>query len=231
MRYEFFTGPFHLRDKELIARSEYIHPEQMTNYYIFREGRREEVSYYDGRWHSWRLDRDVDSFIEKENPKVFSVTSMVQAKWKPVTNLEKNNSWLSIMVDNRKIVGFYQGYIAEDEKGRRVSYRSYISISPEYQGRGLCRELASFTYEKLLYTLRVDYIIITVSSKLSSGACRCYVKAAKDLTLNTFGSREEEYDYQYREVEDCNLGDLKFLIFTFSEDIDEIMVSFFGEDM
>ncbi|SOB74366.1 hypothetical protein BQ9231_00483 [Cedratvirus lausannensis] len=232
MRYEFFVGPIDLEERypELVSNSTYLYPEKITNYYIIYNGQRARVESYRGKWYSADLNDEVNAFIKRERPKVFSVDYIVQGKWSPTVKMGTKGNWLSVMIDQNKIIGFYEGHVLEDELERKLSLQSYISISPEYQGKGLCREFATFTYERLLSVYKVDYIIITVASTLGSGACRCYVRAAKDLGLYTFGSRSQEHEYLYREVEDCNLGDLEFLVFSLLPGVDQVMTEFFDRE-
>ncbi|SPN79061.1 Acyl-CoA N-acetyltransferase, partial [Cedratvirus Zaza IHUMI] len=72
-------------------------------------------------------------------------------------------------------------------------------------------------------------------SALPTGACRCYIRAAKDLGLYAFRSElaqtfgafawDMEGRYEIREVEDCNQG-LDSLIFTFLPRVDGSMIEF-----
>lgn len=232
MHYEFFVGPVNLEERypELVSNSTYLYPEKITNYYIIYKGQRTRVESYRGKWYSADLNGEITAFLNRERPELFSVDYIVQGKWSPTVKMETKGNWLSIMIDQNKIIGFYEGHVLEDELGRKLSLQSYISISPEYQGKGLCREFATFTYERLLSIFQVNYIIITVASTLGAGACRCYVRAAKDLALYTFGSRSQEHEYLYREVEDCNLGDLEFLVFSLSPGVDQVMTEFFDRE-
>nr|WIL04645.1 acyl-CoA N-acetyltransferase [Cedratvirus duvanny] len=231
MHYEFFVGPIDLEERypELVSNSTYLYPERMTTHYIIYNGQRARVESYRGKWYSADLNDEINAFIKRERPKLFSEDYVVQGKWSPTVK-RGEGSWLSIMVHDNKIIGSYEGRVLEDELGRGFSLDSYITISPEYQGRGLCREFVAFTYERLLSVYKVDYIIITVSSKIGAGACRCYVRAAKDLGLYTYGSRSQEHEYLYREVEDCNLGDLEFLVFSLLPGVDQVMTEFFNRE-
>ncbi|SHO33205.1 Acyl-CoA N-acyltransferase [Cedratvirus A11] len=191
MRHEFFVGPVNLEERypELVSNSTYFYPEKITNYYIIYNGQRARVESYRGKWYSADLNEEVNAFIKRERPKLSSVDYIVQGKWSPTVE-KGEGSWLSIMVHDNKIIGSYEGRVLEDELGRGFSLDSYISISPEYQGKGLCREFATFTYERLLSVFQVDYIIITVASTLGAGACRCYVRAVgKALTNDRQRSR------------------------------------------
>ncbi|SPN79373.1 Hypothetical protein BRZCDTV_303 [Brazilian cedratvirus IHUMI] len=226
MHYEFFVGPIDLRQRfpELVANSTYLFPLTFTDYYVMYQGRRTQVYNYGERWYS--ASKEVNAFMDNERPEIISVDRVVQGKWEPNT---ETNGWISIMVEENKIIGSYYGGIYVDQLGRNYSSNSSIDISPEYRGRGLCREFAFFTYQHLVDLFHMDYILVRVDSTIGAGACRCYVRAAKDLGLRTFGSLSEEHEYLYREVQDCNLGDLKFLIFTTLK-VDEVMTSAFDRE-
>ena len=227
MRYEFFVGPIDLRQRfpELVANSTYSFPLELIDYYVVYQGQRVRVFGYGERWHS--ASKEVNSFIDRERPEIISVNRVVQGKWQPTT---ETDGWISIMVEGNKIIGSYSGKIYMDQLDRKYSSNSSIDISPEYRGRGLCKEFAFFTYRGLVNLLHTDYILIRVNSTIGAGACRCYIRAAKDLGLNTFGSRSEEYEYPRRQVKDCSLDDLDFLIFTTSEEADEIMTASFNRE-
>ncbi|QIN54270.1 acyl-CoA N-acetyltransferase [Cedratvirus kamchatka] len=226
MRYYFYKGPINLKERypELVTSSTFIYPVEEVTYYVLYQGKREGVVKYEGRWHSVNGNEDVDALIQRERPKVFYMTMVSDNMWKPTTKI-KEKQWLSIMVDKGKIIGSYDGYVHTDSLGRRFSSESFISISPQYQGKGLCREFALFTYERLLSVCNVDYIALVVASTIGAGACRCYMRAAKDLGLYTFASTTlgKAKTYLYREVEDCSLQDLDFLVFSFLPAMDDVM--------
>lgn len=228
MRYYFYKGPVNLEERfpDLFNNSFYSHPVTETTYYILYPGaqgtRKVEVIRIEEKWESMIMDREVDAYIQRNQPDVFSEQRILEESWIPTPEVEGIDSWLSIMVEGGKIIGSYTGDVYMDKLGRRFSKDSFITISPEYHGRGLCREFATFTYERLLSVYRVDYIIIFVASTIGAGACRCYIRAAKDLGLYVFGKGEE---YAYAEPEDCQLRDLESLIFSISPVLDEIMTN------
>lgn len=75
------------------------------------------------------------------------------------------------MVDKGEVVGFYVGSLDEDSLGRRYANDSFVSIRPDYRGRGLCRELARFTYGGLIKQAHVVYIVTKVDSKKEGTLC------------------------------------------------------------
>lgn len=229
MRYYFYKGPVNLEERfpDLVNNSPYMYPVTETSYYILYPGsqgleRAEVVLTNDDIWEPMMIDRKVDEYIQRNQPEVFTEENVLQQTWFPTSEVEGPDSWLSIMVEGGKIIGSYAGHVRSDELGRRFSKGSFITISPEYQGRGLCREFATFTYERLLSVYLVDYIIIFVASTIGAGACRCYIRAAKDLGLYVFGKGEE---YTHVEPEDCQTYDLYSLIFSFSPVLDEVMTN------
>ncbi|QIN54269.1 putative acyl-CoA N-acyltransferase [Cedratvirus kamchatka] len=176
-------------------------------------------------WRPVSRDEEVHRYVQEHTLPILSKTTIIQNFWQPYNEPQGEDDWISFLFDQNRIIGYYKGTVYLDALGRRFSTDSYISISPEYQGRGLCKGLAQFSYDKLVTLLQVDYIVITVASVIESGACRCYVRAAKDLGLRTFGSFANSYaDYKFIEIVDCNVIGLDHLIFSFTP-LDEIMVS------
>lgn len=87
--------------------------------------------------------------------------------------------------------------------------------------KGLCK---SFARDKLLTELSVNYISISITSALPARVYCFHVRAAKSIYIWCFFLREGKY--LLREAEDCNLGDLDFLIFTFPPKADETVIEF-----
>nr|WIL03189.1 hypothetical protein Cbor_148 [Cedratvirus borely] len=235
MRYYFYKGPVNLKERypELVSNSTYYYPVEEVTHYVLYQGQREQVVEYRGQaWYSVNGNEEVDTFVQRERPQVFTTTVISDQQWKPTLKVG-GNEWLSIMVDKGKIIGSYDGHVYKDSLGRKFSSESFISISPEHQGRGLCREFALFTYERLLSVFNLEYITLVVASMIGAGACRCYVRAAKDIGLYTYGRTSygghqgERDEYLYIEVQDCASGDLDFLIFTFAPGVDETMIQTF----
>jgi hypothetical protein len=237
MRYYFYKGPINLKSKfpDLVANSTFVYPVEEVTYYILYRGEKAQVIEYGGQgtlssWHSVDEDKGVDAFIQRERPKIFYTTTVSDHQWTPTIKVREENEWLSIMVDKGKIIGSYDGNVRTDSLERKFSSESFINISPEYQGKGLCREFALFTYERLLSVYQVDYIALVVASMIGAGACRCYMRAAKDLGLYTYASTTlgKGEAYVYREVEDCDRQDLDFLIFSFLPSMDDVMAESIG---
>ncbi|SHO33206.1 Acyl-CoA N-acyltransferase [Cedratvirus A11] len=234
MRYYFYKGPVNLKKNfpDLVNNSFYSRPVTETFYYILYPSpqgiTKVEVGDYGKGWQSAIVDREVDSYIERTNPQAFLGEKVYEESWVPDHKTKGDDGWLSIMVQEGKIIGSYVGRVYTDDLGRKFSRKSFITISPEYEGRGLCREFATFTYERLLSVYKVDYIVILVASTIRAGACRCYVRAAKDLGLYVFGKSPPSdtsgrQEYVYAEPEDCQLYDLESLIFTIHPVLDEVM--------
>lgn len=226
MRYYFYKGPVNLDERfpELVRDSFYSYPVTETTFYINLPGLdRVDVIRRGEAWESMLANREIDLYIQENQPEVFSEQRTSEQNWIPTSEAEGLGSWLSILVEKGKIIGSYAGYVYTDRLGRRYSSNSYITISPEYQGRGLCREFATFTYERLLSVFEADYIVVFVASMIGAGACRCYVRAAQDLGLYVFGKGEQ--DYALVEPEDCQSQDLDSLIFSISPILDEVMVN------
>lgn len=166
---------------------------------------------------------DVDVYFTDSSGQPMVQKQTVESIWEPPAPVWQINEWLSVIIDGDRVVGFYTGEIHKDSLGRRFSMRSNIEISPEKRGRGLCKEFAQFTYASIL-KLSVSYICINIGSLLETGACRCYMRAAQSLGLNTFASQSRKTGYQLRPVEDCNLGGLDYLIFTPLARLDQTMI-------
>ncbi|SPN79067.1 Acyl-CoA N-acetyltransferase [Cedratvirus Zaza IHUMI] len=229
MRYYFYKGPVNLKERfpDLVNNSFYTHLVTETSYYVNLPGvGKVDVFRMEETWKSTSVNREVDEYIQENQPQVFSEERVFEESWVPNFKA-KDNGWLSIMVEKGKIIGSYAGRLYTDKLGRRYSAQSFITISPEYHGTGLCREFATFTYERLLSIYQVDYIAIFVSSTIGAGACRCYIRAAKDLDLYVFGAFDHPNTFLIREIEDCNKGNLEELIFTFLPTIDENMLDYF----
>jgi hypothetical protein len=172
MRYEFFIGPVDLKQRfpELVANSTYLFPLELIDYYVVYQGQRVRVFGHDERWYS--ASKEVNSFIDRERPEIISVNRVVQGTWKPTT---KTDGWISIMVEGNKIIGSYYGEIHMDQLGRKYNSNSSINISPEYRGRGLCKEFAFFTYQGLVNLLHTDYILIRVNSTIGAVVDKCLI--------------------------------------------------------
>lgn len=227
MHYEFFSGKFDLEEvyPGLFQRSIHAYTEEEVTNYIRYKGR--DITVFPGSsgLRPLSVDKEVHRYIRESTPPVLSKTRVIKNFWQPYAEPQEEDDWICFLFDRNRIVGYYKGSVYLDELERRFSADSYISISPEYQGRGLCKGLAQFTYDKLVTLLQAEYIVITVASTLGAGACRCYVRAAKDLGLRTYGSVVNYYpDYKFVEIVDCNVPDLDHLIFSFAP-LDEIMVS------
>jgi hypothetical protein len=236
MHYEFFVGPVNLEEvyPGIVERSAYFYTEEEDMYYILYKRREVQVVPFSVGWRTLDYDQEIEEYIRRFQPDlrfrstlpVLSRKVKVERTWKPYHILWQDHEWLSLLMEEERIIGFYRGESYEDDLERRYSTHSNIQVSPEFRGRGLCKNFAQFTYDKLLTELSISYISINVASTLPTGACRCYVRAAKDLGLYTFGAFAWEDEYLLREVEDCNLGDLDFLIFTFLPGVDETMIEF-----
>ncbi|SPN79375.1 Acyl-CoA N-acyltransferase [Brazilian cedratvirus IHUMI] len=225
MRYYFYKGPVNLEERfpDLVKNSFYRYPVTEIAYYVnLPGGDKVEVLDVGGGWQSLLMDKDTDSYIQRNRPEVFTEERIMEESWLPTSEVEGDGSWLSILVEGGKIIGSYAGHVYIDELGRRFSKGSFITISPEYQGRGLCREFATFTYERLLSVYQVDYIAIFVASTIGAGACRCYIRAAQDLGLYVFGKGE---NYIIAKPEDCQTRDLDSLIFSIFPILDEVMIN------
>lgn len=222
MRYEFFIGPLNLEEiyPGIVERSSFFYTEDYYVYYALRNGKEVRVLPHGTGWKI--LGRE--EYLDEHEP-VQSRKMLIEHVWEPPGILNQGE-WLSLLIEGDKIIGSYIGEVNKDSLGRRHSIHSSIKINPQYQGRGLCRGFAQFSYGKLLSEFAVDYICIAVVSTFEEGACRCYIRAAKNLGLYTFGSLGGEENYLYREIEDCNLGFLDDLIFTVAPELDEVMIEF-----
>lgn len=236
MHYEFFVGPVNLEEiyPGVVERSSFSYTEEEEKYYIIHRGEEIQVEPLDIGWRSVDYDPEVERYIGSFQPNLLYRSTLpvmvrrvgVEHIWKPYHLLWEENEWLSLLIEGEKIIGFYRGETYNDDLGRKYSTHSYITISPQQRGRGLCEDFARFTYDKLFSLMEVEYISIIVASKIKTGACRCYMRAAKSLGLNTFAEFAYNGVYRLRKVEDCNQGGLSQLIFTFLPRVDEVMIEF-----
>ena len=88
--------------------------------------------------------------------------------------------WGSLMIIDNYIVGFYSGYINNDEYGCAYNYVSSIQIRRNFQGKHLCYPFAKSTYKNVVETYHVSYFNINIESETPISACHCYVRAATD---------------------------------------------------
>nr|WIL03263.1 hypothetical protein Cbor_146 [Cedratvirus borely] len=225
MHYEFFTGRFDLEKvyPGLEDRSVYEYTEPKTLFYVIYRGREIPVLQREEGWYPVERNGKVQRYLSQSKPEILSREKTVSYVWDVDVYLERDNEWLSLLMHEDKVIGYYKGIFLVDKRGKRFSTNSFITISPEYQGRGLCKGLASFTYERLVNILSIDYIVITISSSIGAGACRCYIRAAKDLGLYTFGSFSYTSGYSLRDVNDCNLQGLDYLIFSVEPSVDRVV--------
>ena len=243
MRYYFYLGNSEERE-ELINKHKVdcppVYQEKATHTYVTFRGKEVEVVRSVGRWIV--LDSYDAALLRylNYNPTLRIVQSMEDREWEPVTYTDED-SWSCFMVDQNNIVGFYTGSIEEDSLGRKYTSNSFVGIRPDYRGRGLCRELARFTYDNLIKQVGVGYIVTKVDSNIGAGASRSYMRAAKDLGLSTYGYCSDQGDedenllfgcYQaLEESEDCDRGKNRFslpsyldnLVFSTYE-LDKVMV-------
>lgn len=238
MEYAFFTGPVNIEAiyPGIEKRSSLIYTRDKISFFVNYRGQEFKVvkNGMGGFYVASSPFLSYDDILLLEH-RISNGSLPVQEKiktleylWSPEVNLTEENSWLSLILHQGQIVGYYFGFIQEDDLGRLYSSHSYISIRPDYQGRGLCKDFSKYTYGKIYEVFDVDYIYLSVAAERKAGACRCYIRAGKELGFRTYGSFEEYGDivpdYKIRKVSDCNAGNLIYLIFTTKGEIDNIMI-------
>lgn len=90
-----------------------------------------------------------------------------------------------IYLPTQEVIGDYSGIIKNTPEGR-LSSKSVIEIRPDFQGKGLCKVLASVTYCALVSLLEVTQIYLFIHSKIPRYACACYIKAAEICGLQVY---------------------------------------------
>lgn len=240
----FFEGPTNIRElfPELVENSYLNYSEVVRENFVILNGERILVDFYKYvGWSAKEIDysdpRKEEILLRAGLPSSDPLFLPVQAEevekrrvWRPVEELFEEDQWLALMVDGEAIVGFYFGEVFPDDLDRRYSTHSYLNIRPDYRGQGLCRPFAQFAYDKTTRNLQVSYFCITVATDETSGVCRCYVRAARNLDYQVYGDFGEIYpEFEQIEVEDCNSEKMKFLIFiTNGSSFDEEMEQSFS---
>nr|WIL05276.1 hypothetical protein pmam_237 [Pithovirus mammoth] len=245
MEFLFFEGPTNVRElfPELVENSYLNYPEIVRENFVILNGERILVDFY--KHVGWSA-KEI-AYTDSRREEILSRTSLspsnplslpVQVEevekeriWRPVEELLEEDQWLALMVDDEVIVGFYFGEVFLDNLGRKYSTHSYLNIRPDYRGRGLCRPFAQFAYNNATRNLQVIYFCITVATSETAGVCRCYIRAALNLGYQTYGDFGEFYpEFEQIEVENCNSGKMKFLIFvTDGSPFDEEMEQSFSK--
>lgn len=115
------------------------------------------------------------------------------------------NAWVALAIDIDKdlVYGIYQGEVEGD-----TNISSLIKIEPAYQGKGLCQDLAEFTYKSVVNEYNVkkfDIYISPIAIKIP-GACRCYHRAAIANGYKVFMEIGDENIELFNEA-GCNLLD------------------------
>lgn len=101
--------------------------------------------------------------------------------------------YIAFMIYEGKIIGYYRGALAIS-KGRLCSKDSFIEIRSDFQGKGLCKPLASFTYCSLSDKLGVKCIKIWIATLNPNSACYCYIEAAEKCGYRTFWKEKQVGD-------------------------------------
>ena len=116
---------------------------------------------------------------------------------------DEPNYWAVLMIDNKKqtIAGYYYGYIRKNKNNILFSNDSFITIQPEYLGKGLCKKLASVTYKLLFDQLNIEFIFIQNVAHVHG--CRCYVNSAKENNYYVYGIDSKKDNMN---INDCPFG-------------------------
>ena len=94
--------------------------------------------------------------------------------------INDQQNYVSFLIDDDRdiIVGYYEGFIDIDKKGRTYSRYSNIEIRPDYRGQRLCTPFSTFSYRMVVQVMKVKYFSIKVAAENKVTACRCYVQAS-----------------------------------------------------
>ena len=63
--------------------------------------------------------------------------------------LQDNNNYGFIAKENNKIIGFIYGYSLLKPNGKYMFYVHSVGVLPNYQGKGICKELFKYMVEYL----------------------------------------------------------------------------------
>jgi hypothetical protein len=115
-------------------------------------------------------------------------------------------SWISLMVQPEKlqIIGSYHGNIKCPGELRCYNRFSIIVLSSDFRGKGLCRPLATFTYQKLKEHFQVEFICLHVAAENKISACRCYAQAGMDAGFTPYLNQEKADDVNQCKIFDTN---------------------------
>lgn len=107
-------------------------------------------------------------------------------KWSAELPEDNYNSWISYMIDDQIIIGYYQGIVSTDRLDRPYNHRSCISIHPNYRGKGFCYNFVKETYYKVVQFYHVHYFHLLLASEQKTFACYCYAQASLTLGYKVY---------------------------------------------
>ena len=144
-----------------------------------------------------------ENIIKKRNFSIFAIekTGRISVVWSTKSILKQTmNQYVAILVINNEILGYVTCEIWDEKEIKdcfegdhsvypnmnKAVYISYVKIHPDFQGRGYCRPLVSFTIKQLrklgYEMLHIENASRTARIEGEEGipACICYYRAGID---------------------------------------------------